>query len=175
MTAATIGIGVVAGYFTLPIVCKILPASWVKEIQTPTGAGKARGLINVAIGILVMSMIRNKRAKEIGIVIAGMGVYDLIALNIPALGLPALQGSNAALDKAIPSVHGSYTAGRMYGALGPSVVGAGYTRNALGPSVAGAAPSFGPSSYGQSSYGMGGSYESPAARAFGNDLDLDSI
>jgi hypothetical protein len=154
MTAATIGIGLVAGWMTLPIVSKILPADWKAEIENPTGWGKARGLINVAIGVLIFSMLKNKRAKEIGIVIAGTGVYDLIAVNLQAqLGLPQLSASNTALDALMPAASGSYGTPGTHAA---SAMAGSYGQNMI--------PSYGPSAY-------GASYESPVMRAFGDDLD----
>jgi hypothetical protein len=157
MTAATIGIGLVAGWMTLPVVSKILPASWQAQIASATGWGKARGLINVAVGILLFSMLKNKRAKEIGIVIAGTGVYDLIAVNLQAqLGLPMLPVSNMALDKLMPAAAGSYGTPGTHATM--ALAGNPHAVQAI-------AGSYGPSAY-------GASYESPFMKAFGDDLDM---
>jgi len=153
MTAATIGVGLVAGWMTLPLVSRIMPATWQTQIASATGWGKARGLINVAIGVLIFSMLKNKRAKEVGIVIAGTGVYDLIAVNVTALGLPQLPVSNTAIDKMMPAASGSYG---TPGTHASQAMAGSYGQNMI--------PSYGPSAY-------GASYESPVMKAFGDDLD----
>lgn len=156
---ATIGIGVVAGYLTLPLMCKILPASVLAERQSMTGFGKQIGILNVALGALLFTFMRNKRVKEIGLIIAGMGVYDLIAVNVAELHLPPLPISNPLIDSMIPGAVGAPVTPKS-GYMGASYRG---PAPAIGTRVAG---SYGPSSY-------GGSYSPAALRAFGDDLDLN--
>jgi len=149
MTAATIGIGVIAGYMVLPLFKKIVPATWAAQIDSMSGMGKARGLINVAVGVLLFSAMRQKRVKEVGLVIAGMGVYDLIAVNISALSLPPLPATMPLIDKTMPAAHGNYPV--------------------LTPPASGMAGSYGASAY--DGIRVGASYERSAIKAFGDDLD----
>lgn len=146
MTAATVGIGIAVGYALLPIISSMLPASLVTARKANTGAGRFLGLINVAVGLLVASAMRQARVKQIGMVVAGMGVYDLIASNVPTLGLAALPiNLNVAGTPIGPKLAGSYPA-----LVSPASGMAG--------------------SYGRSSYGS--NYSPIATRGFGDDNPL---
>lgn len=165
MTAATIGIGLVAGWMTLPLVSKIMPAAWRSEIESPTTWGKARGLINVAIGVALFTLLKNKHAKQIGMVVAGTGIYDLIAVNVPQLGLPSLPAQNSGLDNLMPAASGTYDSIGVHAAS--AMAGNPHASQAIagsyGPANA-VVPAYGPSAYGSS-------YESSLMKSFGDDLD----
>ena len=53
----------------------------------------------MALGALLFGFIKNKTVKQIGLVIAGTGVYDLIAMNVTQLGLPALPRVSPVIDQ----------------------------------------------------------------------------
>jgi len=161
VNVATIGIGVVAGFLTLPLVARILPQSILDERAKMEGFGKQIGLVNVAIGALLFGFMKNRRVKEAGLIIAGMGVYDLIAVNITQLGLPPLPVSSTAIDKLLGPVEVKPKVGASYPAL-------------VSPAsrVAGA---YGPSSYDGIGGRVGATYESAMTRSFGGDLDLDNL
>lgn len=142
---ATIGVGIIAGFMTLPLVANILPKSMLTERQNMTGFGKQLGLVNVLIGALLFGFMRNRRIKEVGLIIAGTGVYDLIAVNVPQLNLPPLPMSNPLIPA--PKMSASY----------PALVNP----------ASRVADSYGPSSYDGRS--LGASYESNMMRAFSGD------
>lgn len=84
MTSAKIGGGIALGAVAMPLVYNIIPAA------NRTSLNPWLGAINIIIGALGVSFIRNKNVKDMMIVVAGTGVYDLLASNVPSLGLPAL-------------------------------------------------------------------------------------
>lgn len=83
MQAATIGGGIVAGAVAMPLINSIVPDS-MKQYR------KFFGLLHVILGGVMYGMVRNARLKTVGAVVAGTGVYDLIASNVPQLGLAPL-------------------------------------------------------------------------------------
>ena len=100
MEIATLGIGIMAGVFTLPLVDKIIPASYKAKLNN------YYGLINVVIGSFLALRMRNRVAKTVGTMVAAVGVYDLISQNIGQLGLPTLPRSNILIPSGavVPSV-----------------------------------------------------------------------
>jgi hypothetical protein len=98
MTGVKIAAGMVAGYLTLPLVYTVLPAN----MKTAANR-KYLGLVNVGVGAILFALMKKKMIKDVGLVIAATGVYDLISQNIPQLGLPVIPTSNILIDKAIPS------------------------------------------------------------------------
>lgn len=97
MMALSIGSGIVASALTMPILNKVLPSGL-------TSQRKYLGGVHVIAGLLLTSLVKNKNIKTIGVVIAGAGVYDLIAQNVSALQLPGLPTSNILADKLMPAL-----------------------------------------------------------------------
>lgn len=93
MQGVTIGGGIIGGSLTMPLMVRFLPAS------ITTDYNKYLGVVNVALGALMVAFLRNKNLKQLGIVIAGTGMYDLVAMNTP-IGLPALPRTNAMIEQA---------------------------------------------------------------------------
>jgi len=123
MQSLTVGGGVVAGFMGMPLVYRLVPES------NRTTLRPYLGIVHVLIGALMAGMLRNARMKQMGVVIAGTGVYDLLAQNISQLGLPGLPVSNILLDQAFgggaaPALAASYPVARRpisrYAALAPS-------------------------------------------------------
>lgn len=100
MSGLKIGGGITGGFLAMPLVYSVLPTTFRMENRRWLGIG------HVGIGALMVGMLRNKDAKDVGMIVAGTGIYDLIANNIPALGLPPLpttmpeifSGDNAELE-----------------------------------------------------------------------------
>lgn len=106
MTTAKIGGGIALGFVLMPLAYRILPDN------IRINNRRWLGIVNVLVGSLMAGLIRNKNVKDVGIIVAGTGVYDLIASNVTALGLPALPVSSPLIDKMMP-MSGSY-ADRAY-------------------------------------------------------------
>lgn len=148
MDVAAIGMGMAAGYYTLPIAYKL------------TGSSPAfrpyLGAVNVAAGSLLIALAprrakMRKLVRETGAMIAGVGVYDLLACNIKALALPSIPESNALVNQ-IPGMAASYQVARRPVSRPASMMGASYA--------------YGPVSY-------GASYEAPSARTAGLGMGSD--
>lgn len=96
MSTFKAGAGIAIGFTAMPIFYKILP-SQLKDQRRWLGG------IHVLLGLGIAGLIKNKNAKDIGLVIAATGVYDLIAMNVEMLGLPPLRTSSELADKLIPA------------------------------------------------------------------------
>jgi len=133
MSVVKIGGGVVLGFMTLPLVNGLIPAANRADYD------KYLGLVNVVIGALMFGFIKNKDIKEMGLVVAGMGVYDLIASNVDALKLMPIPRTNALITDMLPEpaaststggkgTSGSYQASRLpvSRAAASGMVGASY-------------------------------------------------
>lgn len=86
MTGLKVGGGITGGALAMPLVYSVLPAGMKAQ-------SRWLGLGHVGIGALMVGMLRNRDAKDVGMVIVGTGIYDLLAMNVPALGLPPLPRS----------------------------------------------------------------------------------
>jgi len=84
MTGLKIGGGITGGFIAMPLVYSILPVAFRQTNRRWLGLG------HVGLGALMVGMLRNRDAKDVGMVVAGTGIYDLIANNVPQLGLPPL-------------------------------------------------------------------------------------
>lgn len=103
MTSVKIGGGMLAGSMAMPVVYRLLPENM------RTQGDKFLGLFHVLIGGLVSFFVRNKDMKELGMVIAGTGVYDLVAMNATQLSLPPL-------PRTLPFVDDAFGAGQQVSA-----------------------------------------------------------
>jgi hypothetical protein len=95
MSTAKAGAGIAIGFTAMPILYKVLPAA-LKDQRRWLGG------VHVMLGLSIAGFIRNKTAKDIGLVIAATGVYDLIAMNFDFLGLPTLRTSSELADRMFP-------------------------------------------------------------------------
>lgn len=81
------------------------------------------GLIYVVGGAVLAATIRQKDVKDVALVLAGVGVYDLIASNLKMLGLPVLPYAKAAAVTAgdEPGVVGSSYQERVSADFAPAI------------------------------------------------------
>lgn len=168
MTAVKIGGGIAIGALAMPILFTMLPENMKNQRRWLGG-------IHVAIGALMVGMLRNKDLKDLGMVIAGTGVYDLIAYNVPDLGLIALPSTPgpllANLTGTKPVITQAEEQAGLYGPLTISHYGASYgtpARSGYGASYPVAVAPVSP----VARAGVGASYEAPGmnTQGFGNDL-----
>lgn len=101
------GIGMGIGFIGMPIVYRVLPASVTSGVNFP----RWRGLIHVGLGSLIFIFGKGKTSRTVGLVVGGTGLYDVLAQNVPDLGLPGLPSANPLIDKA----GASESTGRYYG------------------------------------------------------------
>jgi hypothetical protein len=95
VSTATAGAGIAIGFTAMPIFYRILP-------QAMKANRRWLGGIHVALGLGISGFARNRIVKDIGLVIAATGVYDLIAMNVEFLGLPPLRTTSPLADRLIP-------------------------------------------------------------------------
>lgn len=96
MSTAKAGVGIAIGFAAMPVFYKILPEQLKARREWLGG-------INLALGLGIAGFIRNRDVKDIGMVIAATGVYDLIAMNVDFLGLPPLRTTSTLAENLIPS------------------------------------------------------------------------
>jgi len=80
---ATVGAGLAAGMAGRSLVQSLMPRIGLGNFTQYSGAG------NIVLGSVIAATMRQKIAKEIGVMLAAIGVYDLIQANVPMLNLPA--------------------------------------------------------------------------------------
>lgn len=110
MSAVAIGAGIVTGAVVMPLVYNVMPAGLKTQRRWLGG-------VHVAVGLLLTSLVKNKNLKTVGLVIAGTGIYDLIAQNVNALGLTPLPTSSMLVPQAQPA-SASYTPGLLGASYG---------------------------------------------------------
>jgi hypothetical protein len=86
MSIVTIGGGLAAGMGTKTIMLNLMPMMKIDA----TKYGKFVGIGNIVVGSVLVAFMRQRIAKEIGVVIAATGAYDLFAQNVSALKLMPL-------------------------------------------------------------------------------------
>ena len=102
VSAAKIAGGLVIGYLMIPVISKVMPATITEKY------GKFYGAFNVLIGAVAAATMKNKAIKDAALIVAGVGIYDLIASNLPMLGLAPVLRSNTMLHiNGEPGVIGS--------------------------------------------------------------------
>ena len=79
-----IGGGIAAGFMALPITARLMGLLKVDTVKF----GNWFGLGNIVLGGTLAMFLKRRELKEVGLIIAGVGVYDLISRNAPMLGLP---------------------------------------------------------------------------------------
>lgn len=101
MQGLTIGGGMIGGAFLIPAVERMIPA------DNRATFSKYLGAVNLIVGALMYGSLRNRQMKELGLVIAGTGVYDLVQQNIPQLPLPTLRAT-ALVSQVMAPMSASY-------------------------------------------------------------------
>lgn len=126
--AATVGAGLGIGYVGMPLVTRFAPAGMARHRNF-------FGIVHVLLGGLMFA--GGKRASSplrlMGTTVAGMGIYDLIASNLP-LGLPMLPSDlpGGMITDALPAGKGGTgSGGGGVGASYPKWLGANYDPPAL--------------------------------------------
>jgi hypothetical protein len=168
---AKAGTGIAIGFATMPVFYRILP-------QRMKANRRWLGGIHVALGLGIAGLVRNRDVKDVGLVIAATGVYDLIAMNVEFLGLPPLRTTSELADRLIPrrTPTPAETASGCYGGqLDMSHYGASYPVSAAPVSPVAA------TGVGASYERVGASYPSMAYPTIGlsgeggADLDMDDL
>jgi len=117
--------GIALGFYGFPVIGMVMPKN---TAGAPMLDRKYWGALHVVIGAVAASMIKKEIVRTMALTMAGVGVYDLLASNIPQLGLPqvnaTLPGFNAAGDEQ-PGVIGmeadfAPALGSSYQAMGAS-------------------------------------------------------
>jgi hypothetical protein len=89
VAAAKVAGGIAAGFVGLMITSKI--SKFVIKEGDPKAATveKFVGIGNILMGAVGAAMIKNKAVKDAALIVAAVGIYDLISKNIP-IGLPII-------------------------------------------------------------------------------------
>jgi hypothetical protein len=88
ISAAKIAGGLTAGFLFLPAMTKIV--SMVDKSQKIVEYRKFFGVANILVGAVAAAMVKNKDVKDAAMLVAAVGVYDLISQNMTFLGLPII-------------------------------------------------------------------------------------
>lgn len=96
ISTAKAGAGIAIGFAAMPVFYKILPKAMKQQRRWLGG-------IHLALGLGIAGFVRNRDVKDVGLVIAATGVYDLIAMNVQFLGLPPLRTTSELAESLIPS------------------------------------------------------------------------
>jgi len=112
--------GITIGFTAMPIICKFMPASLTTKYR------RFYGLLHVVLGAAAAAFVKKPIVKDMALLVAGTGIYDLIASNIPMLGLPALPSASSLLsgdeDPGVIGMEADYAPalGASYQAMGAS-------------------------------------------------------
>lgn len=115
MTGLSIGGGLIVGAGLMPLINQLVP--FKEDKVTKIIDRKYMGIFHVVLGGLMFGFLKNKMLKDMGLVIAGTGIYDLAVSNIDYLskdlGLLPLPGTSTVVDTAFkPALKGSYSVAR---------------------------------------------------------------
>jgi hypothetical protein len=122
ITIGTVSGGVVLGLAGKTLVTNLMPATTTMKYGTWYGAA------DILIGALMVAFVKNKAIKEMGVIVAGMGLYDLLASNVSALGLPPLPAVDLVNRYVKPKTVGASYNPRLMGAsFSPALMGASFT------------------------------------------------
>jgi hypothetical protein len=75
--------GIAISMFAMPQIAKYVPASMQKY-------SKFFGIVHVALGVSAIAFVKKDIVKTLGGTVLAMGLYDLLASNVPQLKLPQL-------------------------------------------------------------------------------------
>jgi hypothetical protein len=136
--AVKVGTGVAAGFVSTPVISMLLSKMGLSQYDNFAGVGQ------ILLGSLMVGMVRNRNVKEVGLMITGFGVYDLVASNLKradgSYWLPPLQRSVGIMSM-IPGMSASYgvavapvspvSRAGIAASYSPQVVGASFEAPAL--------------------------------------------
>lgn len=97
MTIASFSGGMVLGTLALPVINKLVPATSQTKVRPYLG------LAHVILGGLLAGFVKNKRGREVGLGVAAIGVYDVIAHLLPTWQLPTIPDYNPLASKLFPA------------------------------------------------------------------------
>lgn len=80
--------GIAIGAFGFPAIEMVMPKN---TAGVPMLDRKYWGALHVVIGAIAASVIKKEVVRTMALTVAGVGVYDLIASNIPQLGLSPIR------------------------------------------------------------------------------------
>jgi hypothetical protein len=138
ISTAMIGGGIAAGMAT-----KSVSEMLLKQLKLDR-YDKYSGALSIVIGALLIGMMKKRQVKEIGAIIAGAGLYDLVAQNVkalkltplPTISLPKLPGMapaavSASYATAVRPVSPVARVGLQssYGVVAPAGYGSSYQAN----------------------------------------------
>lgn len=99
MGTLVIGGGIAAGFLAMPLVTRLANMLKLGAYRPYFGIG------HVVLGGAIAMLAKQRMLKELGLVIAGVGAYDLVASNLP-LGLPTVSATDW-LTNLMPKAAGS--------------------------------------------------------------------
>lgn len=102
MGTLVIGGGIVAGFLAMPLVTRLANMLKLGAYRPYFGIG------HVVLGGAVAMLAKQRMLKELGLVIAGVGAYDLIASNVPMLSLPTVSATDWLTNLMPKGAAGSY-------------------------------------------------------------------
>jgi hypothetical protein len=82
--------GIAIGAYGFPLIAKVMPKN---AAGAPMLDRKYWGIVHVVLGAIAAATIKKEVVKTMALTVAGVGVYDLLAANIPQLGLMPVEAS----------------------------------------------------------------------------------
>jgi len=90
MGGAKIAGGIAIGFLGMPVICRYLAPMIDKTYKYRN----FYGLVHVVAGALAATFVKKQVVRDMALTVAGVGIYDLIARNLPMLQLPSLPSYN---------------------------------------------------------------------------------
>lgn len=150
--AVKVGVGVASGFTATPVAARLM------QMGNLGAYDNFLGLVHILLGSVMIGASRNRDIKDVGMMIAGFGVYDLVASNVKALGLsplPRYQELTAMLPGMTPPAEEAASA--SYGVA---------MRPTSAVSRGGVAASY---------QGVGASFEAPGTSTVGLACDMEAM
>lgn len=115
--------GIALGVFAMPQVAKLAAI-----VDKQGKFLKFYGIVHVVLGAVAASMVKKPIVRDMALTFAGVGVYDLLAHNLPMLRLPLLDGgvSQAVAGGYEPALLGEEQPGVVGADDEPALMGASY-------------------------------------------------
>jgi hypothetical protein len=89
ISAAKIAGGLTAGFLMLPLLHKVATLAQPNNQPLLDNVDKFKGVLQLVIGGVAAALVKNKEIKDAAMIVAAVGIYDLISRNIP-IGLPVI-------------------------------------------------------------------------------------
>lgn len=83
--------GIIAGSMLMPVIVKFAPVDMTVKYR------KFYGAAHIVLGAALAAFLKNKMLKDMALIVAATGIYDLIASNVTMLGLPSLPNGSPLL------------------------------------------------------------------------------